>query len=146
MTAYGKVKVQLHTFLTSVLSGMCGQLYIPAALPPARELQVPCEEAVGGGGCTTGLDASGKRHLLHLPQIEPRNIQLPPRCLVTVPTEQRWVPTETSSEVKQSSGTAEASQFVQPAPDEVPGSRRLRRSKRHKGAGASEDAKLKSQR
>jgi hypothetical protein len=111
MTAYGEVKVQLHTFLTSELEGMCVQLYTPAALPPARELQVPCEEGGtggGGGGGTTGLDASRKRYLLHLPQIEPRNIQLPPRCLVTIPSEQRWVPTETSSEVKQSSGTAEA--------------------------------------
>jgi len=111
MTAYGEVKVQLHTFLTLELEGVCGQLYTPAALPLARELQVPCEEGgIGGrGGGTTGLDASRKRYLLHLPQIEPRNIQLPPRCLVTIPSEQRWVPTETSSEVKQSSGTAEPS-------------------------------------
>jgi len=145
MTAYGEVKLPLHT-LTAELNGVCGQLYAPAALPPARKLQVPCEEGGMGGGGTTGLGASGKRHLLHLPQIEPRNIKLPSRCLVTIPSEQRWFPTETSSKVKQSSGTAEASQFVQPAPAEVPGSRRLRQAKRHKGAGASEDAKLKSQR
>jgi hypothetical protein len=49
MTAYGEVKVQLHTFLTSKLDGVCGQLYTPAALPPARELQVPCEEGGMGG-------------------------------------------------------------------------------------------------
>jgi hypothetical protein len=44
MTAYGKVKIQLHTFLTSELEGVCGQFYTPTALPPARQLQVPNEE------------------------------------------------------------------------------------------------------
>jgi len=50
MTAYGEVKLQLHTFLTSELDGVWGQLHTPAALPPARELQVPREDSEMGVG------------------------------------------------------------------------------------------------
>jgi hypothetical protein len=41
------VEVQLHSFLTSALDGVSGQLHVKAALPPRKELPVPTEHGAG---------------------------------------------------------------------------------------------------
>jgi hypothetical protein len=54
METYGGVDVYIHSFLTSALVEVGGQLHARAALPPGKESLLPIGQEVGGPQSPSG--------------------------------------------------------------------------------------------
>jgi hypothetical protein len=72
----GGVETELHTFLTSALDGMGGQLNSPAALPPEKEPSSPRNPLDRGWvDPRTCLDAMGLVKMFHCDYFTPAKVK-----------------------------------------------------------------------